>query len=64
MRAWIQSTTDFDYEVIDITLCIEDKGTIIYAWLKGFDDIEWEQAKQFAQTVATMLHCEYIGEVV
>lgn len=61
MKAWIQTTPDFDYEVVDVYLCIV-KGRRLLR-LEGFDDVDWEQAKQFANEVAEELGIEYIGEV-
>jgi tRNA U34 2-thiouridine synthase MnmA/TrmU len=59
MKAWIQTTPDFDYEVIDVYLVI--KSELLH--LKGFNDDEWEEAMKFAEEVAATLGIEYIGEV-
>ena len=61
MKAWIQTTPDFDYEVIDVYLGIKSMDELIR--LQGFNDDEWKEAEHFAQTVATALGIEYIGEV-
>lgn len=61
MKAWIQTTPDFEYEVIDVYLGIKSMETLIR--LEGFNDDEWEEATRFAEEVATALGIEYIGEV-
>lgn len=61
MKAWIQTTPDFEYEVIDVYLGIKSMDELIH--LAGFNDDEWREAEQFAQNVATALGIEYIGEV-
>jgi hypothetical protein len=48
MKAWIQTTPDFEYELIR---------------LAGFNDDEWKDAVKFAEEVASALGIEYIGEV-
>lgn len=63
MKAWIQTTPDFEYEVVDVILCIEDAENIITTWITGFDDIDWEKAVKFAEDLAKTLNIEYIGEV-
>lgn len=59
MKAWIQTTPYFEYEVIDVYLGIKSMDELIL--LQGFDDGEWREAEQFAQNVATALGIEYIG---
>ena len=61
MKAWIQTTPDFEYEVIDVYLGIKSIDELIH--LQGFDEDEWREAEQFAQNVATALGIEYVGEV-
>lgn len=61
MKAWIQTTPDFEYEVIDVYLGIKSTDELIH--LQGFDEDEWREAEQFAQNVAAALGIEYIGEV-
>lgn len=61
MKAWIQTTPDFEYEVIDVYLGIKSIDELIH--LRGFNDDEWREAEQFAQNVATALGIEYVGEV-
>lgn len=63
MKAWIQTTPDFEYEVVDVILCIEDGENIITTWITGFDDVDWEKAVKFAEDLAKTLNIEYIGEV-
>lgn len=60
MKAWIQTTPDFDYDVIDVYLVLQSGKQLFQ--LKGFDDVEWAEAVQFAQEVAAELGLEYIGE--
>lgn len=61
MKAWIQTTPDFEYEVIDVYLGIKSMETLIR--IEGFNDDEWEEAARFAEEVAAALGIEYIGEV-
>jgi hypothetical protein len=61
MKAWIQTTPDFDHEVVDVYLCIKSMEALIH--LKGYNDAEWEEATRFAEEVAVALGIEYIGEV-
>lgn len=61
MKAWIQTTPDFEYEVIDVYLGIKSMDELIR--LTGFNDDEWEDAVKFAEGVASALGIEYIGEV-
>lgn len=61
MKAWIQTTPDFEYEVIDVYLGIKSMDELIR--LAGFDNNEWEDAVKFAEEVASALGIEYIGEV-
>lgn len=61
MKAWIQTTPDFEYEVIDVYLGIKSMDELMH--LKGFNEDEWREAQQFAKYVATALGIEYIGEV-
>ena len=63
MKAWVQTTPDFEYEVVDVLLGIDTGEETTTAWIKGFDDVDWEQAEQFARDLAALLHCEYLGEV-
>ena len=61
MKAWIQTTPDFDYEVIDVYLYIKSGDKLLH--LQGFDETEWQEAKKFAEEVAEALGIEYVGEV-
>lgn len=61
MKAWVQTTPDFEYEVIDVYLGIKSMDELIR--IGGFNDDEWEAAEQFAKDVASALGIEYIGEV-
>lgn len=35
MKIWIQSESDFDNEVMDVTLCIQEGETVTYCWVRG-----------------------------
>lgn len=61
MKNWIQTTPDFEYEVIDVYLGIESMNELVR--IAGFNDDEWEEAEQFAKDAAAALGIEYIGEV-
>lgn len=63
MKTWIQTTPDFDHEVVDVFICIDTDDEVITSWVRGYDDVDWEQAQRFAEELATVLNCEYIGEV-
>lgn len=60
MKAWIQTTPDFEYDAIDVNLVIQSGKQLFH--IKGFDDVEWREAEQFAQELAAELGIEYIGE--
>jgi hypothetical protein len=59
-KPWIQITPAFEYEVIDVYLCIPSNKRIIR--LEGFDAPDWLSAKWFAEEVAEALGIEYVGE--
>jgi hypothetical protein len=40
MKAWIQTTPDFEYEVIDVYLGIKSMDELIR--LAGFNEDEWQ----------------------
>ena len=64
MKASVCVKHDFDYEVIDVMLRIEDQGDVRDVWVKGFDEDEWEQVQPYVDKLAAALSIEYIGEVV
>lgn len=63
MKAYIAKQPDFEYEVDDVVLIIEDGDWKQTCWIKGFDDSEWEEANEFAEKIAKFLNLEFIGEI-
>ena len=60
MKAWIQTTPDFEYEVVDVLLGLQIGDDVTTAWIKGFDDDEWEQAKSKTTRVAFYFLCRLV----
>jgi hypothetical protein len=61
MKAWIQTTPDFECEIVDVYLGIKSMEALIR--LDGFNGDEWKEAEIFAEEVAAALGIEYIGTV-
>jgi hypothetical protein len=59
MKPYICTKTDWDYEVIDVFLVIENMDDI---HLKGFDDVDWQKADEYAESIASMLNLEFVGD--
>ena len=57
MKLRVQTEPDFDYEVIDVFLYIESDDHQTKAWIRGFDDFEWEEAQTFSETLANTIGC-------
>ena len=64
MKVEVCFKSDFDHEVMDVMLRIEDQGEVRDVWVKGFDEVDWEQVNPYANKLAAALGIEYIGEVV
>ncbi len=62
MKISVVTIPDFDFEVVDVVLRIEEGDSYTNCWIKGFDDDEWEAAEQYAREFAKLVHCEYAGE--
>ncbi len=45
MKAWTQTTPDFEYEVIDVYLGIKSMNEVMLMHLKGFNEDEWQEAQ-------------------
>ena len=54
----VYTKNDWDHEVIDVFLSVDDEEY----WIKGFDDVEWEIAKVFAESFAKSLNIEFVGD--
>lgn len=63
MKYKIANQMDFDYNIIDIVLLIENETWSENCWIKGFDDFEWKEADDFAKQIASDLNIEYVGEI-
>lgn len=65
MKAEICLVIDFDHEVIDVELRIQE-GTsrTRYVWIRGFEETEYQLAELYGQELAKVLSIEYVGEVV
>lgn len=64
MKSFIYKKNDWDYEVIDVYLGLFDDGEepVEEFDLKGFDDVEWREAEEFAKMVSEATNIEYIGD--
>ena len=63
MKAYVAIQPDFEHEVQDVVLIIEDQNFKRTCWISGFDDVEWEAANAFAEKVAKTLSVEFVGEI-
>lgn len=70
MKMFVAKQCDLEYEVDDIMLFFEfteletlGLPTTQKIWIKGFDDVDWKEADEFAEKLAKTLKCEYVGEV-
>lgn len=62
MKAYICTKQDWDYEVVDVFLVIENEGLKEEKGIRGFDDFEWEEANKFAELLAETLSIEFVGD--
>ena len=64
MKAYIYTKNDWDYEVIDVFLGIYDDNDelLIERDIKGFDDVEWKEANEFAEELSKTLNIDFIGD--
>lgn len=49
--------SDFEYEVEDIILIVDDEE----CWIKGFDDVDWKEAREYGEALATALGVPFEG---
>lgn len=63
MKVSVATIPDFDFEIVDVVMRVEDDRGTSNCWVRGFDDDEWEAAEQYARDLAKLLGCEYVGEV-
>ena len=63
MKVSVATTPDFDFEIVDVLILVEDDRGTSNCWVRGYDDDEWEAAEQYARDLAKVLGCEYVGEV-
>lgn len=62
MKIHVEVQSDFEYEVEDVVLIIEDDEEIRTCWVTGFDDVDLKNAKEYAKRLATTLNVEFIDE--
>lgn len=64
MKTYIYKKTDWEYDVIDVFLGLFNDGVepVEEFHLKGFDDVEWREAEEFAKMVSEAINVEYIGD--
>ena len=55
---YVCTITDWENDVIDVV--IKYRGDDIF--INGFEDVEWDDADLFAQTVATDFNIVYVGD--
>lgn len=58
-KYFVCTSPDFDHEVIDVIAVIEGEE----CWVKGFDDVEWKEASEFARKVADRLGLPLIEDL-
>lgn len=58
-RYYVYTTPDFENEVTDVVLFLDG----IECWVKGFDDCDWREARDFAINLSKELGVNYVGEV-
>lgn len=69
LTAYVATQADLEYEVDDVIIIIHegepnsDGFVERRSWVRGFDDHEWEQAREYAENLAKTLGIEFIGEV-
>jgi len=63
MKAYVAKQPDFENEVDDVVLVLEEGDWKQICWIKGFYDHEWEEANAFAEKVAKILGVEFVGEI-
>lgn len=63
MKAFISNKTDWDNEVIDVTLVLEENDIQTVCHIKGFDDVDWKDAVAFAEKLSTVLNIQYLGDM-
>lgn len=58
MKPYICKKMDWDWNVIDIILFVDD----VEYNIKGFDEDEWQEAENFAESFAKSLNIVYVGD--
>jgi hypothetical protein len=58
MNIYVLRKMDFDNEVIDVSIVVDDA----VCWVKGFDDVDWRDAENFATELATQLNVSVSDE--
>lgn len=58
MKPYICKKMDWDWNVIDIILFVDD----VEYNIKGFDEDEWQEAENFAESLANSLNIVYVGD--
>jgi uncharacterized protein YbjT (DUF2867 family) len=59
MKLRVQTEPDFDYEVIDVFLYVDEEK----AHIRGFDDWEWKEANEFAETLSNTIGCPILYDI-
>jgi hypothetical protein len=50
---------DWDYGIVDVFLIVDKIDDF---FLKGFDDVDWQKADEYAESIATVLNLEFVGD--
>ena len=62
MKISVQIESDLENEVEDVIIVIEEDGEVRNCWVKGFDDVDWEEAQEYAKRLATALNVDFDDE--
>ena len=58
MKPYICKKMDWEYSVVDVFLVIDD----VEYNIKGFDEDDWQESENFAESLAKSLNILYIGD--
>jgi len=62
MKISVQTAPDFDNEVIDVSIVVDEGAVVNYCWVCGFDDVDWQKAHDYAVLLSKTLKCELYEE--
>lgn len=59
MKPYICTKMDWDYGIVDVFLIVDKIDDF---FLKGFDDVDWQKADEYAESIASILNLEFVGD--